>query len=289
MKRTLQFLLMFLAFGIVSAQVTLNQVDDFEDGTEKNWFEAGASAAMAENISTDGPAGVDDNYLRDYTTQSPGGPGSRMIIRNNMQWSGDFSSAGVGSVLMDVRALNVDITVRISVTGPGGNFSSPGFIVAAETGWNSIIIPISTTDMLVAPAGNDGSSAGTDVNATMSGVTEFRILSNTSPSWIGEVTDAEMHLDNITAGAPLSISDFENQNTEFTISPNPGTNKLNIKLPVYNSDTKLEVFDVLGKRIYKGLIPQLESSIDVSNWRSGIYLVKVYNDKTTQTKRFIKQ
>lgn len=286
MKKTLLIICLFCT-AIVSSQVVLNQVDDFEEGFDGNWFET--SATPPENVATDGPAGAGDSYLRDYTTQSPGGPGARLIIRNNMQWIGNFNSAGVGSVLMDVRALNVDITVRISVTGPGGNFSSPGFAVTAGSGWNSITIPISTTDMLSAPAANDGSAAGTDVNMTMSGVTEFRILSNPNPSWIGEVTDAEMHLDNITAGAPLSTDEFQIQDNDFTISPNPGVNKLNIKLPNSNVDMKLEVFDVLGKRVHKGVINQLESSVDVSDWRSGIYLVKVSNDKTTQTKRFIKQ
>ncbi|WP_299116328.1 T9SS type A sorting domain-containing protein [uncultured Winogradskyella sp.] len=289
MKRILLTFFTVFALNAIYAQVVLNQSDDFNDGTEQNWFEAGSSGAPAENVATDGPDGEDDGYLRDYTTQNPGGPGSRMIIRNTTQWIGDYNAAGVGSILMDVRALNFDVSIRVSVTGAGGNFSSPAVVVTAGSGWVGVAIPISETDLISAPAGNDGSAAGTDANATLSGVTEFRILSNPNPSWIGEVTDAEMHLDNITAGAPLNISDLKLQNDEFVISPNPGRNKLNIKLPVLNIDFKIEVFDVLGKRIYRGAINQLESSIDVSNWKSGIYLVRVSNDKTTQTKRFIKQ
>ena len=82
---------------------------------------------------------------------------------------------------------------------------------------------------------------------------------------------------------------IEIQEDEFTIAPNPAKNKLNIKLQNTNEDLKLEVFDVLGKRIYKGMITKLESSIDVSNWKSGVYLVRVTDDTITQTKRFIKQ
>ena len=94
-------------------------------------------------------------------------------------------------------------------------------------------------------------------------------------------------IDNIESST--SLSGIQNQNEEFTIVPNPAKNKLNITLPNKNEDLKLEVFDVLGKQVYKGLITQLESSINVSNWKSGVYLVRVSNDKTTQTKRFIKQ
>ncbi|MFC0604175.1 T9SS type A sorting domain-containing protein [Winogradskyella pulchriflava] len=79
------------------------------------------------------------------------------------------------------------------------------------------------------------------------------------------------------------------QNDEFTISPNPAKTKLNIKLASADEDVKVEVFDVLGKRVYKGEMTQLDSSINVSNWKSGVYLVRVFNDKTTQIKRFIKQ
>ncbi|MGJ8550215.1 T9SS type A sorting domain-containing protein [Winogradskyella wichelsiae] len=76
---------------------------------------------------------------------------------------------------------------------------------------------------------------------------------------------------------------------EFTISPNPANSTLNITLPNTDGDLKLEVFDVLGKRVYKGVITKLEWSVNVSNWKKGVYLVRLSDDKTTQTKRFIKQ
>ena len=79
------------------------------------------------------------------------------------------------------------------------------------------------------------------------------------------------------------------QKDEFSISPNPGKTSLNIKLAAKNSETSVEVFDVLGKRVYKGQITQLESSVNISNWKSGVYLVSVTVEKSTMTKRFIKQ
>lgn len=79
------------------------------------------------------------------------------------------------------------------------------------------------------------------------------------------------------------------QDGSFTISPNPSKNKLNINLPKSSEDMTLEVFDVLGKRIHKTTITNLETSIDVSRWKTGVYLVKISNEKISQTKRFIKQ
>ncbi|WP_296315600.1 T9SS type A sorting domain-containing protein [Winogradskyella sp. UBA3174] len=93
----------------------------------------------------------------------------------------------------------------------------------------------------------------------------------------------------ITTETFATLSNEEFQLSDFTISPNPAKNTMNITMPNSDEDLKLEVFDVLGKRVYKGVITNLQSSVNVSNWRSGVYLVRVSNDKITQTKRFIKQ
>ncbi|MFK7832510.1 MAG: T9SS type A sorting domain-containing protein [Winogradskyella sp.] len=79
------------------------------------------------------------------------------------------------------------------------------------------------------------------------------------------------------------------QDKNFTISPNPSKDRLNIRLLKSSENTTIEVFDVLGKRVHKSNITQLESSIDVSRWKTGVYLVKISNEKESHTKRFIKQ
>ena len=84
--------------------------------------------------------------------------------------------------------------------------------------------------------------------------------------------------------------DFQSKTTKFSISPNPATKNLNISIVYYaNRDYNLEVYDVLGKQIYRGQITKGDTSIDVRNWRQGVYLVKLSNNQFTQTKRFIKQ
>ena len=58
-------LVSFLLTTITWAQVVANQVDDFEDGTTQNWVIGGAAGPEFQpmNVATDGPGGVDDNYL----------------------------------------------------------------------------------------------------------------------------------------------------------------------------------------------------------------------------------
>ncbi|WP_299114455.1 T9SS type A sorting domain-containing protein [uncultured Winogradskyella sp.] len=92
------------------------------------------------------------------------------------------------------------------------------------------------------------------------------------------------------ANTVLSNEDFQLNPARFTISPNPSANDLNIGI-LYDAsrDYNLEVYDVLGKQIYRGQLTKDDSSIDVRNWRRGVYLVKLSSDQSTQTKRFIKQ
>ena len=80
------------------------------------------------------------------------------------------------------------------------------------------------------------------------------------------------------------------ENISFSLSPNPSNQFLNLSLPIAIDSTALEVFDVLGKKIYELKIGTANfSRIDVSSWNSGVYLVKVSNDYSSQTKRFVKQ
>lgn len=77
--------------------------------------------------------------------------------------------------------------------------------------------------------------------------------------------------------------------SDFSISPNPATTKLNVHLPEQHKQVQVIVYDVLGKQVYKTELTTLRSSVDVSKWNSGVYLVKITSGDVSQTKRFVKQ
>jgi len=79
-----------------------------------------------------------------------------------------------------------------------------------------------------------------------------------------------------------------NSETVFTISPNPGVNELNIRLSQKTNAT-VEVYNLLGRKIHTGKLTTMHNAIDISSWKSGIYLVKVITDKKSITKRFVKK
>ncbi len=76
----------------------------------------------------------------------------------------------------------------------------------------------------------------------------------------------------------------------FSMAPNPATTHLKVVLPSSLKNASIEIFDMLARKIHDGQIINTHFSlIDVSNWSSGVYLVKVSNGLSTQTKRLVKQ
>uniref|UniRef100_UPI00404B9C16 T9SS type A sorting domain-containing protein n=1 Tax=Gelidibacter sp. TaxID=2018083 RepID=UPI00404B9C16 len=87
----------------------------------------------------------------------------------------------------------------------------------------------------------------------------------------------------------FTLSNSEIALNDFKISPNPAKSKVTISLPNQATNVKLEVFDVLGKKIMTKSLSSMNSTFDVSKWNSGIYLMRLTSDNGTQTKRFVKQ
>ena len=77
-KITLAILLCLPLLGI--SQISLNQVDDFEDFTTKNWTKGSQSNIANQNILTGGPNGTDDNFLR-VESIGGNGPDSNLCCR----------------------------------------------------------------------------------------------------------------------------------------------------------------------------------------------------------------
>lgn len=291
MKTTLLFLSLLFTSVLAWSQVSANQVDDFEDSTTQNWVIGSPSTAVSPpaNVATDGPDGVDDNYLT-YTSTPPesGGAGSKMIIFNSAaQWSSNFTSEGIIAIKFDVRVLTNDLNLRVAFQGPNGKriCTTNAVNVVAGSGWQAVTIPISASDFTAV-----GGSGAVSISDALAAVNTMRILSaSNGPTWIGaDVVISTINLDNITASTTLSTQDLAIQDG-FEISPNPATSKLNINVSQNLDDATITVYDVLGKKVYAKELSNLSSSIDVSKWNSGVYLVRISTNKQTITKRFVKQ
>lgn len=275
--------LLLISFEAIS-QIMANQPFDFEDGTTQNWIIGNASSAQFPpmNVPTGGPNGVDDNFLEYTSSGVTNEPGSKMVIFNTTQaGASNFTSQGIVGIRFDVQVLTNNLNMRIALFGSGTRICTTNAIpVTAGGGWTSVIIPISASDLEVVIGGNT-------VAATLMNVSTMRILSSDVPTWDApDEINATLRIDNITAVTSLGINE-QTLSNEFKIIQNPAKSKLMLSLP--NSEVKLDVFDILGKKILSKQLSGLTSSIDVSKWNNGVYLIRVTSNLGTQTKRFVKQ
>lgn len=101
--RVFGFVFAILVFGLAAsagAQITLGQVDDFQDGTLQNW----TGGASLQNIANGGPGGALDRFLQVQSFGGVGG-GSRLATFNGIQWTGNYQAAGVTSISLFMRNL----------------------------------------------------------------------------------------------------------------------------------------------------------------------------------------
>ena len=83
----------------------------------------------------------------------------------------------------------------------------------------------------------------------------------------------------MTSGSFLNNDSF-NQLKTISVYPNPTNNILNLTI---DTNAKVEIYNLLGKVIAIKNINVGNSKIDLSNYPSGMYLLKVIN-KNNQTK-----
>ena len=292
MKQKLLTFIFSLFFIYASkAQVIANYVDDFENGTTQSWIHAAPNANSPVNISTGGPGGVNDNYLSTSNNGVNFTNGARHIFFNNSTtWIGGFTSEGIVAIRMDIRnsgalPLHLRVAFRGGV-GPSWMSTSTAVVIASGGGWSTIEIPILASDFVITQ------DVGDTKSSILNNVSQMRILSNDGSEPDLHKGDLRVQLsdyDNIKASTTLLSTKKQKPQSTFLINPNPGSNKLNLKLSRLDDDTSIEIFDVLGKKVHAERLNSTSRSIDVFKWNSGVYLVRITSDNGTQTKRFVKQ
>jgi len=71
------------------------------------------------------------------------------------------------------------------------------------------------------------------------------------------------------------------------LHPNPVKNNLTVDLKS-NVDTSIEIYDILGKRVFKNIINKT-SALNLQALKTGIYIVKISQNNSTITKKLVKQ
>jgi hypothetical protein len=186
--------------------ITLNQVDDFEDGTEMEWRE-GFSPNPPTNEASGGPAGLDDNFLQNVSLGGEGFEGTRMIMFNTAQWSGDYLAAGVERIAADMANLgSTELSMRIALAkGTSAQFatwyvSADPLILPEDSGWTEGNFGLSADDLVCVNA-----CAVATLEEVLANVDILRILSSTVPRFQGDQIAATLGVDNISALEAMQI------------------------------------------------------------------------------------
>jgi len=77
---------------------------------------------------------------------------------------------------------------------------------------------------------------------------------------------------------------------DLKVYPNPSQDVLTIDLPtVLENNVNITVLDSQGKQIQTQTINANNSSLNVSNWQAGLYLIQIEYEDSRIVKRFVKQ
>jgi hypothetical protein len=176
------------AFACGSALgITLGQIDDFEDATTQGWLEGGLSPNPPSAVTEDG-----ETFLRNVASGGLGA-GGRQIMFNLDQWAGDYISAGVTRVSVDVRnSGNFDLTIRLAFQSflAGRISTNDSIFLEAGGGWETVTFDLLNQELI---------ENATSVTGVLGNVQQMRILSAVDPSYRGDPIPSTLDVDNIRA------------------------------------------------------------------------------------------
>ena len=104
----------------------------------------------------------------------------------------------------------------------------------------------------------------------------------------GELVYMNEEFDDCIIGNTLSEEEVMTGTSISKVYPNPGENILNIRTAL--PEGRIEVYDILGKVVYKQDITEEVTKIPTEGWAKGMYLWRVYSEgKEAESGKWVKQ
>jgi hypothetical protein len=213
-------------------------------------------------------------------TNIPGATSSSLLVGSKGTYRAETSSACDSDLSTGIE-VNVNKNPPASITAGGATtFCDGGSVV------------------LTANAGAGLSYQWTNTGATIAGATLINYTATTAGNYKCRVTKTATGCNKLSNGISVSVPCREsewsvvNGESGFTIYPNPANDKLNIQI---NSQLLsplsflLTITDLEGRIIYSSELNSPTTEINISDFASGMYFVKVYIDGKELTEKFIKE
>ncbi len=251
----------------------------------------GTTRNRIARLNTDGtldatfnPGSGANSYIYTTAIQSDG----KIII------GGDFTSYN-GTPRNRIARLNTDGTLDATFnpgTGAGSYvittaIQSDGKIVIGGdfTSYNGATINriarLNTNGTLDATF-NPGTGANYSINTTAIQSNGKIVIggSFTSYNGIGRNSIARI------LGTPVGIGTI--QPKAISIYPNPVSNELNIEIEGNKGQVNFEILNLFGQVVFNGNMVE-KTTVQISNFATGVYLIKVVTDKGFEIKKIIKE
>jgi hypothetical protein len=131
-----------------------------------------------------------------------------------------------------------------------------------------------------------------DNPSTSAGLNYFIAVTPPSLCQSTKAQDHNSSRSNNTSSVTDSGSDTdginENNSLNIIVSPNPSTDKFNVRLSDSNAEHIINVYDLSGKLIYNFKSTYKQFSIDMTSYESGIYILEVKNEQFVSKTQIVK-
>ncbi|GAA0871144.1 hypothetical protein GCM10009117_02890 [Gangjinia marincola] len=261
-----------------------------------------------DNNQTDIVMGTVDNV--NFTYYSLVSPGGELKFRQDFAWSVNWGSADfpTGTGTQDGANIQVpegiyDVTFNID-TGEYA-FTAPtvtiGMVGTAADGWPNDDDPQIDVEMSSA----DGENYTLTAYESVGGEAKFRQNYDWTVNWgasdfpSGTATQDGANIQvpagtydiefNIVTGAysfnQAALSNGRFEEVTFSVFPNPSSDQWNIEPRNGEVITKIELFNLLGKRV----LTSTSTSINANGLTSGVYLARIESQGAVSTIKLIKR
>ena len=106
------------------------------------------------------------------------------------------------------------------------------------------------------------------------------------------VTNGTLNIDTpaIAPNCPTSISEHDlNLRKEINVYPNPSENVITISISEKLTPKTIAIFNCMGEKLYENENPNHLNQLNISEWKNGIYFLKVISIKNSTVLKIIKE
>ncbi|HKR05533.1 MAG TPA: T9SS type A sorting domain-containing protein, partial [Bacteroidia bacterium] len=85
------------------------------------------------------------------------------------------------------------------------------------------------------------------------------------------------------------ITAYEAQPASFSIFPNPAADDITIELPANSSKAEIKIYNMPGQLIYSSRLTKQKTTIDISAFRKGAYIIQIATADAISRQKLIRQ